>query len=36
MNAVEFKCPGQPDVVVEQVMVIRTCKCYRLKECPFL
>lgn len=33
---VEFKCSGQPDVVVKQMMMIVTCKCYRLKECPFL
>jgi len=41
---VQFKCTGQPEVVVdgqpevvvEPVMMIRTCKCHRLKECPFL
>jgi len=33
---VEFKCPGQPEVVVEPMMMIRTCKCYRLKDCLFL
>ena len=33
---VEFKCPGQPEVVIEHLMIIHTCKCYRQKECPFL
>ena len=33
---VEFKCPGQPDVDIQQMMMIRTCKCYRQKECPFV
>jgi connective tissue growth factor len=33
---VKFKCPGETELKDEQLMIIKTCKCFKLKDCPFL